>query len=127
MPQFRIDCDSQFGVVVVIKNPARNRVGVHVDHHGARSTGGSLAQVITTLGSKMPTHRAVRGGAMNGADCISLAELTQYALISVSSGSQDFDGLPRATRSASAPPSVLGPGGPDCPGSPCGPAGPRAP
>ena len=37
----------------------------------------SRAQVITTVGFMMPTQRALRGGATNGADCISLAPLTQ--------------------------------------------------
>ena len=110
-----------------LQPPARLRA--HSSHRSG--TDGSLAQVITTLTSKMPTHRAVRGGAMNGADCISVAEPTQYAPISVSSGSHDFDGLPRTTQGKRAGfsfgfglASVLGPGGP---GSPCGPAGPRSP
>jgi hypothetical protein len=38
---------------------------------------GSLAQVSTTAGFIMPTQCALRGGLMNGADCISLAPLTQ--------------------------------------------------
>lgn len=47
------------------------RPGVRARYgHAAHRSGicGSLAQVITTLGSKMPTHRAARGGMMNGAD-----------------------------------------------------------
>jgi hypothetical protein len=38
---------------------------------------GNLTQVITTAGFIMPTQCALRGGLMNGADCISLAPLTQ--------------------------------------------------
>ncbi len=71
----------------------------------------------------MPMHRAARGGIINGADWISLAEPVQYALINVSSASHDFDGLPRRTRNTSAPGWALAAG----PGSPCGPGGPRSP
>jgi hypothetical protein len=66
---------------------------------------------MTTAGLSTPTHRAPRGGMMNGSDFISLAELTQYALIMVSSGSHEVEGWPRRTRidSVEAPDSPLGP------------------
>jgi hypothetical protein len=32
---------------------------------------------MTTVGFNTPMQRALRGGTMNGADCIAVAELTQ--------------------------------------------------
>jgi hypothetical protein len=46
---------------------------------------------MTTAGFSTPTHRAPRGGTTNGSDFIWPAELTQYALIIVSSGSHAFE------------------------------------
>jgi hypothetical protein len=37
----------------------------------------NFAHVMTTEGFIMPTQCALRGGLMNGADCISLAPLMQ--------------------------------------------------
>jgi hypothetical protein len=53
---------------------------------------------MTTVAFMIPTQRALRGGMIIGADVISLAELTQYALIIVSSASQEFEGRPRTMR-----------------------------
>ena len=36
-----------------------------------------FAQVMTTVAFRIPTHRALRGGMMIGADVISVAELVQ--------------------------------------------------
>jgi hypothetical protein len=45
----------------------------------------NFAQVMTTVGLRIPMQRALRGGMMIGAEVISVAELMQYALIIVSS------------------------------------------
>jgi len=97
-----------------------------------RLSHGIVAHVTTAVGLNMPTHLAPLGGVMNGADCISLAELTQYALIIASPALHEAEGWPRTTRSVvpsvpgspfglGGPASPLGPGGP---GSPLGPGGP---
>lgn len=63
---------------------------------------------------------------MIGADVISLAELTQYALIMVSSDWQALDGRPLNTRSETPGPLAV-PVGPGVPGSPFGPWTPASP
>jgi hypothetical protein len=73
-----------------------------------------VAQVTTAVGLSTPTHFAPRGGTMKGADCISLAELKQYAPIIVSSALHAAEDWPRTTRSFV----------PGVPGSPCGPRSP---
>jgi hypothetical protein len=73
-----------------------------------------VAQVTTAVGFSIPTHFAPRGGTMKGADCISLAELEQYAPIIVSSALHEAEDCPRTTRSF-------------VPGVPGSPGGPRSP
>lgn len=53
---------------------------------------------MTTVAFRIATQRALRGGMIMGAAVISLAELTQYALIIVSSASHAFEGRPLSTR-----------------------------
>jgi hypothetical protein len=42
-----------------------------------RADAHNFAQVMTTVTFRIPTHRALRGGMMIGAEVISLAELMQ--------------------------------------------------